>query len=93
MMYDEYMQRISVHIPEETKKRISFAAKAKGKDQAEIIRDALDEGLEIIYPKSSSAQALLDFAKLAAKIPTKGKIPKDFVKNLDYYTWGGEKRE
>lgn len=87
------MQRISVYIPEETKKRINLAARAKDKAESEIIRDALDEGLKKLYRPASSAQALLDFAKMAEKIPTKGKVPKDFIRNLDYYTWGGEKRE
>lgn len=87
------MQRISVYIPAETRKRINLVAKAKSKAEAEIIREALDEGLSVIHPKTASAQALVDFAKMAEKIPTKGKIPADFVKNLDYYTWGGKKRE
>ena len=67
-------------------------AKSKSKPAAEIVREALEEGLEMIHPKSTSAQALVDFAKMAEKIPTKGKVPADFIKNLDYYTWGGEKR-
>ena len=87
------MQRISVYIPEDTRQRINIVAKAKSKAESEIIRDALEEGLEKIHPKSTSAQALLDFARMAEKIPTKGKVPKDFIKNLDYYTWGGENRE
>ncbi|OGE64428.1 hypothetical protein A3I48_00450 [Candidatus Daviesbacteria bacterium RIFCSPLOWO2_02_FULL_36_7] len=87
------MQRISVYIPEETKRRINLAAKAKSKAESEIIRDALDEGLKKIYSPASSAQALLDLAKMAEKIPTKGKVPKDLIENLDYYTWGGKKGE
>ena len=87
------MQRISVYIQEETKRRINLAARAKSKAESEIIRDALDEGLKKIYSPASSAQALLDLAKLAEKIPTKGKVPKDLIENLDYYTWGGKKGE
>lgn len=87
------MQRISVYIPEDTRKRINFVARAKSKVRSEVIRDALEEGLDKIHPKSASAQALLSLVKMAEKIPTKGKIPKDFIKNLDYYTWGGVKRE
>ncbi|MBI2596668.1 ribbon-helix-helix protein, CopG family [Candidatus Daviesbacteria bacterium] len=87
------MQRISVYIPEEIKQRINLAAKAKNKVESEIIRDALKEGLEVVHPISSSAQALLDFVKLMEKIPTKGKVPKDAVENMDYYLWGGEKRK
>lgn len=87
------MQRISVHLPDETRKRISLVAKAKSKAESEVIREALEEGLEIIHPKSASAQVLLDLAKLMEKIPTKGKVPKDASINHDYYLWGGEKRE
>lgn len=87
------MQRISVHIPDETKQKIDLAAKVTGKMESEIIREALEQGLKVIHPKSSSAKALIDFAKMAEKIPTQGKLPKDFSKNLDYYTWGGTKRE
>lgn len=87
------MQRISVYIPEDTRKRINIVAKAKTKPEAEIIREALEKGLGVIHPKATSTKALVDFAKMAEKIPTKGKVPADFVKNLDYYTWGGEKRE
>ena len=87
------MQRISVYIPENTRKRINLASKAKTKPEAEIVREALEEGLNIVYPQGASAQALLDFTRKAEKIPTKGKVPADFIKNLDYYTWGGEKRE
>lgn len=93
-MYDVLrMQRISVHIPDEIRRTISLAAKAKNKVESEIIREALDKGLKAIHPKSNSAKALLNFAKMAEKIPTKGKVPADFIKNLDYYTWGGEKRD
>lgn len=87
------MQRISVHIPDETRTRISLIAQAKSKAEAVIIRDALNQGLDLVQPKTASAQALLDLAEMAKKIPTKGKIPKDAVKNMDYYMWGGEKRK
>lgn len=86
------MLRISVHIPEETRIRINLISKNKNKAEAEVIRAALDEGLRTLYPPTSSAQALLDLAKMAEKIPTKGKLPKDLIENLDYYTWGGKKR-
>ena len=87
------MQRISVYIPDDTRQKINLVAKAKNKIQAEIIRDALDKGLRVIQPKSTSAQVLLDLAEMAKKIPTKGKVPKDASINHDYYLWGGEKRE
>ncbi len=70
-----------------------MVARAKSKPESEVVRDALEEGLERLHPKSSSAQALLDLARMAERMPTKGRVPKDAVKNMDYYTWGGEKRK
>lgn len=93
MIYDICMQRISVYIPDDIKRKINLVAKAKSKAESEVIRDALEEGLQVIYPKNSSAQALLDLAEMAKKVPTKGKLPSDAVKNMDFYTWGGEKRD
>ncbi|MBI2328037.1 CopG family transcriptional regulator [Candidatus Curtissbacteria bacterium] len=87
------MLRINIYIPDDLNKKLDFAAKSRRKAKAEVIREALNHGLQIIQPKSGNAQALLDLAKMAKKIPTKGKVPKDFSKNLDYYTWGGEKRD
>lgn len=87
------MQRISVYIPEDTRKRINIVAKAKFRPEAEVIREALEKGLKTIHPPTASAQALLNFVKMIEKIPTKGKVPKDAVENMDYYTWGGNKRK
>ncbi len=87
------MQRISVHISDETKQRIDLAAKAKNKVEAELIREAIDAGLKIIYPKSSSATNLLKLAKLAEQLPDQPGSPKDISKNHDYYAWGGKKSE
>ena len=53
------MQKISVHIPDEMKLWIALAAKANSQDESEVIREAIDEGLKIIYPKGRSAQSLL----------------------------------
>lgn len=87
------MQRISVYIPEDTRRRINIVAKAKSKAESEIIRDALEEGLEKIHPRSASAQALLDFSKMAEKIPTLPGTPTDVSTNHDYYAWGGQKKK
>lgn len=86
------MQRITVHITDETKQRIDLAVKAKQKVAADLIREALDEGLKKIYPPSSSGQALLNLAKLAEQTPTKPGSPVDVSENHDYYAWGGEKK-
>ncbi len=86
------MQRISVYIPEDTKQRITLISKAKSKLEAEIIRDALGEGLDIIYPLSNSAQSLLNLAKMGEKMSTPPGTPRDVSTNHDYYAWGGQKK-
>ncbi len=87
------MQRISVFIPDDTRRRINMVARAKSKPESEVVRDALEEGLERLHPKSSSARALLDLAKMAEKIPSQAGDPTDLSINHDYYAWGGEKRK
>lgn len=86
------MQRISVYIPDDTKKRITITAKAKSKEESEIIRQALSEGLKIIHPVSTSAKSLLELAKMAEQLPSKPNAPKDISTNLDYYAWGEPKK-
>lgn len=87
------MQRISVHITDDTRQRIELAAKAHKKIEAELIREAIEVGLKTIYPKASSAKALLDLARMAEKLPSRPGEPRDVSQNLDYYAWGGEKHE
>ena len=87
------MLRINIYIPEDLNRKLDFTAKSKRRAKAAIIREAIEKGLRITQPKSTSAQALLDLAKMAEQIPIKGRVPKDFSENLDYYTWGGQKRE
>lgn len=82
------MQRISVHISDETKQRIDLAAKAKRRLESELIREALDAGLNIIHPKVGSAKALLDLAKMAERLPSKPDAPRNVSANLDHYAWG-----
>lgn len=86
------MLRINIYIPEDLNQQLAFTAQYMRKVKAEVVREALKAGLQKIQPKTSSAQALLTLTKKAEQIPTKGKIPKDFIRNLDYYTWGGKKR-
>ena len=87
------MQRISVHISDKTKHKIDLAVKAnKNKIEAELIREALDVGLDIIFPKSCSTQALLDLAVKAEQLPSKVNTHRDVSENLDFYAWGGEKK-
>lgn len=87
------MYRLHLYLSEDLKYKIAARSKVTGKSKAEITREALEKGLDRInIEKSSSARALLNLVKMMEKIPTKGKVPKDAVKNMDYYTWGGSKR-
>lgn len=83
------MLRVNIYLTDELNKEIERQALISKKSKAEVVREALEKGLKKAQPKS--AQALLDFAKAAEKIPTKGKLPKDLIENMDYYTWGGDK--
>lgn len=87
------MLRVNIYIPEDLNHRLGFVARSIGRKKAEVVRTALREGLKAIQPQSTSAQNLVNFVKEAEKIPTKGRVPKDIIKNLDYYTWGGKKRD
>lgn len=82
------MQRISVHITDETKQKIDLAAKATQKIEADLIREAIDEGLKKIYPPSSSAQALLNLAKMAENIPSEPREPTDVSSDTAKYAFG-----
>lgn len=82
------MQRISVHISDETRQRIYITARAKGKIEAEVIREALEKGLKVIRPKSGSAQALVDLAKMAKSLPYHPKDPTDISEDTAKYAFG-----
>ena len=86
------MLRVNIYIQEEVDAIISLLANSMNKKKAEVTRVALEQGLILMHPNFASAKAFLDLGIKAEKIPTVGKIPKDFIKNLDYYTWGGKKR-
>lgn len=88
------MQRFYINLTPELSQKIDSKAQVAKKPKAEIAREALEIGLQQIGPnESTSAQALLNFVKMIEKIPTRGKVPKDAVENMDYYTWGGHKRK
>lgn len=55
------------------------------KETLKIAKNNLDQ--------PSSAETLVKFAQTAKQISTKGKVPKDAVENMDFYTWGGSKRK
>lgn len=87
------MLRVNIYLPEDLNTRLDLVAKTRRQVKAELVREMLEAGLKTIHSKSTSAQALVNLAKDTKKVPTVGKVPVDFVKNMDFYMWGGDKRE
>lgn len=81
------MLRTYLYIPERLEERIKRTAKIKNKSKAEVIREALEKGIEAVQQESNaSAQALLKIAALGKKYQVKG--PKDAVERFDEYLYG-----
>lgn len=87
------MYRLHLYLPDELRNQLLIVAKASKKSKAEVVREAIGKGLKLTFPsESNSARALLNLAKLAEKLPSKPRSPKDLSKNHDYYAWGGRKK-
>lgn len=85
------MIRTYLYVPEELDREIKATAKLQNKSKAEVIRQALDAGLDNIKKENAGGvQALLDLAKTAKKLGVRG--PRDLSVNHDYYLWGGKKK-
>lgn len=83
------MLKTYLYIPENLEEKITLAAKTQNKSKAEVIRQAIQKGLETIE-RGSGAEVLLKIAALAKKHHVKG--PRDLSINHDYYLWGGRKK-
>jgi len=85
------MLKTYLYVPEELEKKIILTAKAQKKSKAEILRQALNEGLNVLEnQKIGGAEILLKLAQLAKKSNSKG--PRDASINHDYYLWGLPKK-
>lgn len=80
-------------MPEDLNQRLDYTAKSNHKPKAEVIREALEEGLKSVQSQDKSAKALLKLAKLAEQLPNDPNTPKDLSTNHDYYLWGGKKKK
>ncbi len=83
------MIRTQIYIPETTHKGLLKLAEVKGEPMAKLIRDFIEEGIktatEIDYTGKKAIRNLLH-------IKATGE-PKDLSTNLDYYLYGGTKKE
>lgn len=84
------MLKTYLYIPDYLDKRIRQVVEIRKDSKAEVMRQALEKGLEKLVPKAGGAEALLKIAELGRKNKVRG--PKDLSINHDYYLWGGKKR-
>lgn len=81
------MLKTYLYIPEHLNKKIDYTAKTQNKSKAEVIRAALEEGMDNLQKQQAGgAEVLLKLAELAKKNQVKG--PRDSSANHDYYLWG-----
>ncbi len=81
------MLKTYLYVPEELNKQIESIAKEEDKSKAEVMRNALKEGIQVVRKrKYSSASALLKIAEIARNNKVSG--PKDASANMDKYLWG-----
>lgn len=67
------MQRTHIYLPNELNTELELTARLNHKSKAEVVREALQEGLKTLRPqKSSSAKALLEMVKEAKKFAGSG---------------------
>lgn len=89
--YNMIMLKTYLYIPEQLDEKIKLAAKTQNKSKAEVIRQALQEGLNIVEKQNKGgAEILLELAELTKRNKVRG--PKDLSVNHDYYLWGGKKK-
>lgn len=85
------MLKTYLYIPEQLEEKLKLTAKTQKKSKAEVMREALREGIGALERKQAGgAEVLLKLAKMAKKYGVKG--PRDGSVNHDYYLWGLPKK-
>ncbi|OGE35419.1 MAG: hypothetical protein A3H82_00750 [Candidatus Levybacteria bacterium RIFCSPLOWO2_02_FULL_39_26] len=80
------MIRTQIYLPKELYQNLNLTAKKESKTRAQVIREALIEGLR--KKRGNAAEALLELASLGKKFKLKG--PKDLSQNIDKYLYENE---
>ena len=81
------MLKTYLYIPEQLEAKINLTAKNQQKSKAEVMRQALEQGITAIQQHgTASIQVLLEIAKLGKKYHVTG--PKDSVQRFDEYLYG-----
>lgn len=81
-----YMIRTQLYLPKALYQEIDLVAKREKKPKAEIIRDALEEGLQKKKAKTNAGDALLRLAALGKKLNVKNDDP-HLSTNIDKYLY------
>ncbi len=80
------MLKTYLYIPEQLEEKIVFTAKSLKQSKAEVIRQALENGIHSVQQQgTASAQALIEVAEIGKKYKVKG--PKDSSARMDDYLW------
>lgn len=88
------MLKTYLYIPDSLEEKIRHTSLAQKKSKAEIMRVALEDGLNNMNIRNTrGAQVLLELAKEAELLMAGEKLPRDLSVNHDYYLWGGKKRD
>lgn len=77
------MIRTQVYLPKQLYQNIDLVAKKEKKAKAQVIREALEKGIE--QKRENGGKVLLEIAAMAKKRGWKG--PKDLSINIDKYLY------
>ncbi|MBI4096770.1 MAG: hypothetical protein HY425_03590 [Candidatus Levybacteria bacterium] len=81
------MLRTYLYIPEQLNNQINYTARAQNKSKAEVMRQALENGLRKFKGQGNAGvEVLFELAKLGRKHKLKG--PKNSSVKMDDYLWG-----
>lgn len=83
------MIRTQVYLTEDIQHKVRLAALREKKGQAQIIREALEEGLAHKMPAQNAGDALLSLAELGKKLNVH--LEPDFSAKIDDYLYGEHK--
>lgn len=85
------MLKTYLYIPDNLAKKIDFAVRELKKSKAEVLRSAIEEGIEVMERKNTGgAEVLLKIAEIAERNNVRG--PRDASINHDYYLYGLPKK-
>lgn len=80
------MLKTYLYIPEHLNRKLDYTAKVQNRSKAEIIRQALENGIGTVQQQgTASAEVLLKIAELGKKNNVRG--PKDSSTRMDEYLW------